>query len=423
MMLSLLCLALGAFAIGTEGFMVAGLLPDIAGDLHVSIPAAGQLVTVFALTYALGSPILAVVTGGRDRRRLLMSSMAMFALGNAFAALSTSYGALLAARVVLALAAGTFMPAASAYAAAIAPPERRGRALSIIYTGMTTAVVVGVPLGIVAGDRFGWRITFAGVAGMALIALAGVWRLVESIGVGPTTGLRERLAVARRPDVLTALALTVLALTGAFTVYTYLAPFLGQAAGVTGAALAPLLFVSGVGGAVGNLVGGMASDRFDLRTLLTVILLGLVASFGLLSLAPHLLPPGAVLPALVVLLFAWGVFGWAFPSAQQTRLVRMEPRLASVTLSLNASATYIGISLGAVLGSAAVAHDRVLEIGWLGAACEVAALLVFRLAPAASRALRSSDRRSERLPVGDELRPAPARISQSMSVSQIGARR
>src|SRR6266545_2778503 len=123
-MLSLLCLALGGFAIGTEGFMVAGLLPDIARDLHVSIPAAGQLVTAFSLTYALGSPLLAVATGGLDRRRLLMLSMGMFALGNLVAAMATSYGALLAARIALALAAGTYMPAASAYAAASAAPER-----------------------------------------------------------------------------------------------------------------------------------------------------------------------------------------------------------------------------------------------------------------------------------------------------------
>jgi predicted MFS family arabinose efflux permease len=419
MIVSLLCLALGAFAIGTEGFMVAGLLPDIAGDLHVSIPAAGQLVTAFALTYALGSPLLAVATGNRDRRRLLIVSMGAFALGNVVAAMATSYGALMVARILLALAAGTYMPAASAYAAAIAPAERRGRALSIVYTGMTTAVVVGVPLGIVAGDRFGWRFTFAGVAGLSLFALVGLWRVVEPIGAGPTAGLRERFAVARRPDVLSALALTVLALTGAFTIYTYLAPFLGQAAGVTGAGVAPILFLFGAGGAAGNLLGGLASDRFNLRSLVTAILVWLIAAFALISLAPRVLPPAAVLPAVVVLIVAWGVAGWAFPSAQQTRLVQMDPRLASVTLSLNASATYIGISLGALLGSAAVAQGHVLEIGWLGAACELTALLVFLLAPVAL------PRRTERARIADELQPAPQPVPQTVShsVSQVRTRR
>ncbi len=410
-MLSLLCLALGGFAIGTEGFMVAGLLPDIARDLHVSIPAAGQLVTAFSLTYALGSPLLAVATGGLDRRRLLMLSMGMFALGNLVAAMATSYGALLAARIALALAAGTYMPAASAYAAASAAPERRGRALSIIYTGLTFAVVIGVPLGIIVGDRFGWRVTFVGVAGLALVAVAGVWRLVRPIGAGTTVGLRERLAVARRPDVLSALALTTLTLTGAFTIYTYLAPFLKAAAGMTGAGIASLLFIFGTGGAAGNLLGGLASDRLNLRRFITAILATLAALFALLSLAPHVLPTAAILPAIVALMLGWGLAGWAFPSAQQTRLVRMEPALASVTLSLNASATYIGISLGAVLGSAAVANGRVLEIGWVAAACEVAALLVFRLLPDVQA------RRAERALIGDELQPVP------QPVSQVGARR
>jgi predicted MFS family arabinose efflux permease len=377
--LSLFCVALGAFAIGTEGFMLAGLLPDIAADLGVTVAVAGQLVTVFSLTYALGSPLLAVATGALDRKRLLMGSMVAFALGNVLAASAHGYGALLAARIVMALAASTFMPAASAYAAAVASPERRGRALSVIYVGLTLSTVIGVPLGVLVGGRFGWRDTFGGVFLLSVVAVLGIWRKLAPVAGVRTATLSERLAVARRPDVLAALVQTGLMMAGAFTVYTYLAPFLGRAAGLAGPGLALMLFLFGGSGALGNLVGGWAADRVSPRRLLSGILAGVTVTFALLSLAAAALPAGLRGPAVMALIAVWGVMGWAFPSVQQTRLVGMAPDLASVTLSLNASATYLGISVGAALGSVAVAHGRLFSIGWLAGGCVLLALVLLRL--------------------------------------------
>lgn len=384
-MLPLLCIALGAFAIGTEGFMLSGLLPAVAADLGVSVSLAGQLVTVFSLTYALASPLLAVATGSLDRKRLLMGSMVVFALGNVLAASAHGYGTLLAARITMALAASAYMPAASAYAAATASPERRGRALSVIYVGLTLSTVVGVPLGVLVGGRFGWRDTFAGVSVLAVLAVVGVWRVLAPVAAGPTASLAERLAVARRPEVLGALAQTALALAGAFTVYTYLAPFLGRAAGLAGPGLAAALFLFGAAGAVGNLLGGRAADRVNLRRLLSAVFAAMAVLFALLSTTAELLAPSGGVVVVAVLLL-WGVVGWSFPSIQQTRLVSIEPRLAPVTLSLNASATYLGISLGAAVGSMAVAHGRVLAVGWLAAACELGGLLLLRLLPAGASA-------------------------------------
>lgn len=384
-MLSLLCIALGAFAIGTEGFMLAGLLPAISADLGVSLSLAGQLVTVFSITYALGSPLLAVATGNLERKRLLMGSMAVFALGNVLATFAHGYATLLAARIVMALAASTFMPAASAYAAATAAPERRGRALSVIYTGLTLATVVGVPLGVLFGGRFGWRHTFAGVAALALVAVIGIWRVVAPVARAQTATLSERLAAARRPEVLGTLALTALALTGAFAMYTYLAPFLRQAIGLTGPGVAAVLFLFGAGGAAGNLLGGFASDRVSSRRLLALIFTALTGILALMSLAPRLLPHAPAALALVALILLWGVIGFSFPSIQQNRLVALEPGLASITLSLNASATYLGISLGAVLGSVVVAHGRILALGWLAAGCELAGLLLLQVVPDSAR--------------------------------------
>ena len=171
---SLIWLTLGAFAIGTEGFMIAGLLPALARDLNVGLSAAGHLVTAFSIAYAIGAPVMAVLTAGLERRRLLAVAMGGFALGNLLAAVAPGYAGLLAARLLLALSAATFMPAASGYAAALGGSKRSGRALSTITTGLTLAIIAGVPLGVLVGQSFGWRVTFLGVAGLAAFSLLGI---------------------------------------------------------------------------------------------------------------------------------------------------------------------------------------------------------------------------------------------------------
>src|SRR5271155_3249560 len=196
-------MALGTFAIGTEGFMIAPLLPRLAGDLSVGVAAAGQLVTVFALTYAFSSPILTTLTGALNRRRLLVLSMTGFALANVFAFAAKDYWALMTARVLLALAAGLYVPNANALAGALVKPDRRGAALAIVSGGTTIAVALGVPLGALIGAKFGWRAMFAGVGVLALIATLGLLAgLARDIGSGlPATGLRERVGVVRQPAV------------------------------------------------------------------------------------------------------------------------------------------------------------------------------------------------------------------------------
>lgn len=387
----LFCLALGAFAIGTESYVIAGLLPDLASDLQVSVALAGQLITVFAFAYALGSPLLAVATGAWERRRLLLTALAAFALFNLFAAMAQSYAMLLVARVGLALSAATFMPAASAYAVAVMPAAQRGRALAIIYTGLTVATVLGVPAGVMVGEHFGWRYTFVGVAGLATVALAGLAATLAPLHSGAAVSIGERIAIARRPEVLNALVVTVLALTGAFSIYSYLAPFLHKTARIEGTTLAVVLFLFGAGSAVGNLVSGAASDRIGPRRVVTAALITLVGLFAVLSLAGSLLPADIARWIIVPTLAIWGFVGWSFPAAQQARFVAMEPRLAPITLSLNASAIYLGVSFGAILGSVVVAHRSIAGIGWIGAACEVLALLVLRWAPYPRRSPKAAD--------------------------------
>lgn len=371
---SLIWLTLGAFAIGTEGFMIAGLLPVLAQDLNVGLPAAGHLVTAFSLAYAIGAPVMAVLTAELERRRLLAIAMGGFALANLLAALAQGYTGLLAARLLLALSAATFMPAASGYAAGLGRAERAGRALSTITAGLTLAIIVGVPLGVLVGQGVGWRATFFGVAGLAAISLLGILSWLPRHPPGDTTGLAERLALAKRRDILWVLVTSVLTVAGTFTVYTYLGVFVVGAVGLGPQALAPLLLGFGLAGAVGTRLSGSAADRWGARP--TVIAGGGLAllAYVILSFSAALRPTQALLVMLPAILL-WGLASWGMMTAQQVRLVAMAPSLASVSLSMNSSAIYLGSAIGAAAGALVVAGGATERLGWAAAGFGLAALL------------------------------------------------
>lgn len=376
----ILLLALGTFAVGTEGFMIAAILPGIAADVGVSVPAAGQLVTVFALTYGLSSPLLTALTGGLDRRRLLILSMAAFTAANIVAASAPGYWSLVAARVLLAVAAGLYVPSANALAAVIAPSAQRGRALAIVTGGISLAVALGVPLGAFVGNHFGWRTTFLGVAALAAIASIGLLLgLPRELGaMVPTTNLRERFAVMRRPAVLVALLVTTLWGVGGYTVYTYIAPYLAVAAGIAGPDIGYVLFLWGGAAFVGLFVGGHAADRLGSARVIALALPLLAAALGSLSLFAYLLPPTVALLPILVAVVAWGLTGWGFYPAQQARLIGIAGlKAAPVVLSLNASFMYLGFSLGAVTGSLTLARGGVADLGWVGGLCVLSALALY----------------------------------------------
>jgi predicted MFS family arabinose efflux permease len=373
MILRLLPLVLGAFAIGTETFMITGVLPSIAADLQVSSAAAGGLVATFALAYALGSPLVAIATAGVERKRLLTFSMGAFALANLAAALAPNFGWLLASRVLLALTAGTFMPAATAFATAMHQPSQRGRAVALVYGGMTLAMVVGVPAGTLLAGAASWRATFVGVAALGALAVAGVILVLPRLkGIG-AAGLRQRLAVARRPDVLKLLGLTVLALCGPFAANTYLGLLLETSLGVAPNALAGVLMLFGVVGFAGNLIGGYGADHWNRERFIAAVLTVLVVAFALLSIGAQSGGVGGA-AAIIAGMALWGLFGWAFPVTQQARLVSLDPALAPVTLSLNTSALYLGAAAGSALGGLTIRQWSIGTVGWAAALCEGVAL-------------------------------------------------
>ncbi len=386
-------LALGTFAIGTEGFMIAALLTIIAADIRVSVAEAGLLVSIFALAYATSSPILTAVTGRVDRRRLLIASMSLFALLNMAAAMAHSFLALAAARVLLAFAAGIYTPNANALAGALVPAQQRGRAIAVVNGGLTAAIALGVPLGAVVGERFGWRMTFVGVGGLAAVAAAGLAQGLPR-GVGDamvTASLGDRVRAVRNPRVARTLVVTTVWASGSYAVYTYVAPLLYSATPLRGSQIGLALFTWGLAAGFGLFVSGNATDRLGsgvvLRASLTSLILGLA---GLAVVANVVAPTRAVVPVLAAMAL-WGLSGWAFFPAQQTRLIEIVGvPSAPVALSLNASFMYLGFSLGAALGGFSLTHVGPRHLGFVGAACELAALALLLLNQARDARSQSS---------------------------------
>ena len=368
-------LALAAFAIGTEAFVIAGLLPIVSADLQISVAATGQLVTAYALAYALGSPILAVAFNNFDRRDVLTLALSGFIAANLLAVAATSFPLLLASRVLMAMGAALCTPTAIGVAVALASPERRGRAVALVTSGITVATVIGVPLGTMVGNQFGWRATFVMVAALGAVALAGVLYGVPRGLPNSTATLGERLAVARHPGVLYALATTVLWAIGGFTVFTYLAIPL-QGLGFNAADISLALLIFGSAAAIGNMLGGTLADRFGPLPTAPVGLAGMATALVLLSLALKSATPDHARYAVLLLVFGWAIAGWAFYPAQVASIIRIDPRSSVIALSLNASALYLGFALGGAAGGVVLSILGPTDLGWVGGSSVAASLAV-----------------------------------------------
>jgi len=364
----ILILALGTFAVGTDTFVIAGILPNIAHSLDIGLSLAGLAVTAFALIYGLGAPVLAALAGNLERRRLLLISLGILALANLLGALANSLALLLAARILAAIGAALYTPTASAVAATLAPPEERGRALALVMTGLTASTILGVPMGIMIASWSSWEVTLLFVALLSVLALLGILALFPRVATPPAASLGTRLAFLRRPGLLLILFQTLLCLTGMQIVATYLRPVLQQLAHIDDVTVSAVLLCFGIAGVVGGMLSGYSADRWgDLPTL--------IGSVGLLSLSLVLLPLLAVTPAGAILICClWGIAGWAILPAQQHRLIAFEPGAAGIILSLNSSAIYLGITCGSAIGSVLIQSSSPAVMSWLAAAWEIVVL-------------------------------------------------
>lgn len=351
MPLALYALTAGAFGIGVTEFVIMGLLLDVSRDLGVTIATAGMLISGYALGVVFGAPLLTALTARWPRKRVLLGLMAVFTLGNLACALAPSYGALMTARVLTALAHGTFFGVGSVVATGLVAPERRASAIAVMFTGLTIANIVGVPFGTWLGQQFGWRATFWAVAAVGVAASLIVALLVpKTAGEVETGSWRADLQAIARGPVLLGFLVTVLGFAGVFAVFTYVAPMLTQITGFADAAVSPILLVFGGGLVVGNLLGGRLADRALNGAVLATLAL-LAAVLALMTVALH----GRIAAVAFVGLLGAAGFATVAP-LQMWVLDKAKGAGQSLASSFNIAAFNLGNALGAWAGGAVIDH-------------------------------------------------------------------
>ena len=343
---ALLSLSAAYFTLGTGSVAVIALVPAMARDLGVSPAAIANLLTAFALTFAVAAPLSQVWLGQFPRRTLLLGGLLVLSLASIAGAFAWSYGVLAATRVVMGLGAATVGPMALAVAAGLAPRDQQGRALAVAFGGMMLATVLGIPLSAWAGELVGWRVVLLVIGLIGLGAAVAVYRFVHDTNAGGRVRVRTLFSVLVRQRPGLSLGTTLLQMAAQFATYALLLPYLTERAGVGASWGAVAFFMFGVGGIIGNLAAGRLADRIGADRTVALSLGGVALTFAGLIVAPPGLVPTFALLAL------WAVTGVMFHAPQQKRLVAIDPAGRGLLLSLNSSALYLGMSLGAFLSGA-----------------------------------------------------------------------
>ncbi|MEU3083441.1 MFS transporter [Streptomyces albidoflavus] len=379
MPLALLALAIGAFGIGTTEFVIMGLLPEVAADFGVTVPTAGLLVTGYALGVVAGAPVMTVLGTKVSRKRMLMLLMGLFIAGNLLSAAAPVFGLMLTGRIVASLAHGAFFGIGSVVAAGLVAPRKRAGAIALMFTGLTVANVVGVPLGTFIGQNAGWRTTFVVVAGLGVLGLLGVARLVPDMPKPEGVRLRHELAAFRNAQVLLAMAMTVLGFGGVFAAVTYVAPMMTEVAGFADSSVTWLLVLFGLGMVAGNLVGGRFADR-ALMPMLYLSLGGLTLVLALFTVTVHHKATAALTLALI------GALGFATVPPLQKRVLDHAHGAPTLASAVNIGAFNLGNALAAWLGGLVIAAGLGYTApNWVGALLAGSALLLAFLSAALQR--------------------------------------
>lgn len=381
MPLALWALTLSAFAIGTTEFVIVGLVPSIAQDLGVSLPSAGLLVSLYAVGVAIGAPVLTALTGRWPRKAVLLSLMALFVVGNLFAWQAPSYESLIIARILTGLAHGVFFAIGSTIATSLVSKDKEASAIAIMFTGLTVALVTGVPLGTLIGQNFGWRATFLVVSLLGLIAFIGSALLVpKNLKQSAPAKLREQLQVLMEPRLLLVYLITALGYGGTFTAFTYLAPILEQVSGFSSNAIALVLLVYGASVAVGNIWGGKLADSQGPIKALSLIF----SALTLVLLAFTFTASNPILAVLTILV--WGAFAFGNVPGLQVYVVQLAqkytPNAVDVASGLNIAAFNVGIALGSLIGGLVVEDMSLMDTPWIGALIVALAIILTRISGA-----------------------------------------
>ena len=349
MPVSLLALALSAFAIGTTEFVIMGLLPEVAGDLQVSIPSAGWLISGYALGVAIGAPIMALLTAKLPRKKTLLLLMVIFIFGNIMCALGYSYNFLMLARIITALCHGAFFGIGAVVAANLVPPNRRASAVALMFTGLTLANVLGVPLGTALGQALGSRSTFWAVAVIGVLSLLALYSKLPSVKDEAPTDLKKELAALRGGGIWLSLLMTVAFAASMFALFTYIAPLLTEVTGVSSHGVSWTLLLMGVGLTLGNILGGRLAD-WRLPLTLTCTFLVIACFAALFSWTSHSMVPAEIT------LFLWAAAAFAAVPALQINVVTYGKKAPNLVSTLNIAAFNVGNAIGAWVGGVVIAQ-------------------------------------------------------------------
>jgi MFS transporter, DHA1 family, inner membrane transport protein len=353
MPLALFALTIAAYAIGTTEFVIVGLLPTVASDLHITLPLAGMIVSIYALGVTFGAPVLTALSGRIARKPLLLGLMALFILGNLVAGFASGYGMLLVGRVLSAFAHGVFFSVGATIAADLVPENRRASAIALMFMGLTVAIVTGVPLGTLIGQNFGWRATFMAVSGLGAVAFLAILALLPSnLSKAAPAGLLEQLRALGSGRLLLVYGMTAFGYGGTFVTFTYLAVMLQDVTGFSAASVSLVLVLYGLAIAFGNLAGGRIADRNPVKALAFLFALQALV-LALFTLTAHY-----AVPALITLA-ALGFLSFATVPGLQLYVVQLarrhRPGAVDVASALNIAAFNLGIAGGAWIGGLVVA--------------------------------------------------------------------
>jgi MFS transporter, DHA1 family, inner membrane transport protein len=357
---SILSLTVGAFAIGMTEFVIMGILPNVAGDLNVSIPTAGQLITMYALGVAVGAPILTILTHRIPQKLLLCLLMGIFILGNGVSVLAPNYAFLMGARLLTALTHGTFFGVGAVIASSLVRPDKRAGAVSLMMAGLTIANIIGVPVGTFIGQHLGWRASFASIAIMGVIALAGVILFIPKLKQEEPGSMLQQVSALVKPKLLLFLLIAALGNAGLFAVFTYITPLLMQISGFSEASVTWILVLFGCGVTLGNFIGGKLADwrlmPAILGTYLATAILLTVFTFTVHS------------PATAVLtVFVWGMASFAIMPGMQIKIMSLAKGAPALASTSSHSAGNLGNASGAFIGGWVINQLSISALPWVGA--------------------------------------------------------
>ncbi|GIN93667.1 MFS transporter [Siminovitchia terrae] len=382
MNLRIVLLAAAAFVVGTVELIVGGILDLITADLHISVSAAGQFITVFSIAFALSAPILMNLTAKVERKTLYLTSLGVFLLSNVMIAFSSSYSLILFARILSAMSGAIIIVLSITLAPRLVSSSHKGRALGIIYMGISGSLVLGVPIGMLIGNTYGWRAPFLLIAGMSALAILGIAVFLKKSPPAKAIPLREQLASLRDSKIVSGQLISFLMLTGHLTLYAYFAPYVQSLFPISPGTLSLVYFLFGIAAVSGGGLGGWISDHWGTERALIVI----VICFAIVM---FILPFAAEISFYVFLVavMVWSALSWALSPAQQTYLMQSAPKTADIQLSLNTSVMHLGVASGSFIGGVVIQQSSVANNSWVGGILVLIAL---------GSAIYSLTRRSQR---------------------------